>query len=306
MGPASDLFPGFRAARLPGADGVEIFARIGGSGPPLLMLHGFPQTHVMWHRVAPALARHFTLVCADLRGQSESGRPSSGGDAAYAKRAMAADMVAVMAALGFWRFAAIGHDRGGRVLHRLALDYPERLEWVVFLDITPTLQRFRSVNMAMASKAYHWFFLTQPGGLPETLIGAAPEFFLRHTLNSWALTPEFWDHRAFAAYLANISNSLALASACADYRANATVDLRDDEVDEAAGRRIQAPSLVLWGASPQSRSVSVLDAWRPFAHAVTGEPITAGHFLAEEAPDAVLATLLQFLSDRLEGFGWPL
>lgn len=289
-----DLLPGFQHCRLPGA-GIEMFARLGGTGSPLLLLHGFPETHVMWHRIAPALAARHAVVLLDLRGYGASGKPPPGpGDAAYAKRAMAADCVAAMQALGFARFAIAGHDRGARVAHRMALDHPERVERLAVLDIVPTLYRFGSVDQHVAMTGYHWFFLAQPGGLPERLIGAEPAFFLRHTLNSWALTPEFWDERAFAAYLAAIADPQARRGFCADYRANATIDLAHDRADR--DRQVTCPTLVLWGASPQSRRYDVLEVWRRFAPRVEGMPITSGHFLAEEAPEPTARALLDFFA----------
>jgi haloacetate dehalogenase len=290
-----ELFPGFETRWLPGVNGACIHARIGGQGPPLLLLHGFPQTHVMWHRIALQLASHFTLVCADLRGQGGSTSPAAD-EPAFTKRAMAADMVAAMASLGHECFSAVGHDRGARVLHRLALDHPTTLARVAFLDITPTLHRFAKVDAAMAQKAYHWFFLTQPGGLPERLIGGDTAFFLRHTLNSWAATPEFWHPDAFDAYLANLSDPRCLAAACADYRANATLDLADDATSAADGQTVSCPALILWGESPQSRGQAMLEIWRPFAPQITGTSIDAGHFLAEEMPNITAAALLAFLA----------
>ncbi|HET6521606.1 MAG TPA: alpha/beta hydrolase, partial [Geminicoccaceae bacterium] len=240
------MFEGFAGRRID-TSGTTIFARIGGSGPPLLLLHGFPQSHVMWHRVAPVLAERFTVVCADLRGYGDSAKPPSDPDhVTYCKRTSALDMVEAMAVLGFERFMLAGHDRGGRVAHRLALDHPERVERLAVLDIVPTRTLFRATNQAIATGYYHWFFLIQPYDLPERLIGADPSYYLRRTLGAWAggglaaFAPE-----ALAEYELCFRDPAAIHALCEDYRAAATVDLAHDEAD--IDRRVACPLLALWG-----------------------------------------------------------
>lgn len=294
---ADDLFPGFRAETLPG-DGADIFCRIGGSGPPVLFLHGFPQSHMMWHRVAPELARRFTCVFADLRGYGRSSPAASETPDAYSKRAMGGDMAALMRRLGFDRFSLVGHDRGGRVSYRLALDRPEILDRVAVLDILPTFEYWQRMDRNFGLKIYHWLFLAQPYPLPERLIGAEPDFYLERKMSSWGKAGDLsaFDPRAIADYRENFRNPARLHAMCEDYRAGAAVDYDHDAVDRQAGKRIAAPLLVLWGSggvAPAARSP--LETWRGWADDVRGEAVDSGHYLPEENPADTLAALLPFL-----------
>lgn len=293
----ADLYPGF-ASHWIDTDAGRIFARSHGSGPPLLLLHGYPQTHVEWHRIAPQLAEKFTVVVMDLRGYGWSSAPRSEGGALYAKRAMADDAVKVMESLGHIRFSLIGHDRGARVGYRLALDHPGRLEKLVILDIVPTLDVWRGMNANGAMKMYHWSFLAQPAPIPETLIAAAPIQYLDHTIASWSAEKNLhaFDARAMAHYRASFSDPTRVHAACEDYRAGATIDRALDEADHAAGKKIQPPVLVLWGsAGLPGQGANPLDIWRGWASDVQGHAIDCGHFLPEEAPEETLAALLAFL-----------
>lgn len=294
----ADLFPGFAARRLQ-TSGAEIFARVGGAGPPLLCLHGYPQTHVCWHRVAPALAKEFTVVAMDLRGYGWSAAPS--GDAehkVYSKRAMAADAREVMAALGHQTFMVIGHDRGARVAYRLALDHPACVTGLVPLDILPTGEVWARTTAESVLKAYHWPFLAQPTPMPETLINGAPEFYLDHTLASWTRekTLACFDRRALAHYRALMKSPERVHAVCEDYRAGASYDRAADDADRKDGRKITCPTLVLWGSDYIGKGSSkVLDVWRDWCPQVVGSEIVSGHFLVEENPTATLAALLPFL-----------
>ncbi len=297
----ADLYPGFEA-RTVETDGAQIFLRTGGSGPPLLLVHGYPQTHVTWYKVAPALADHFTLVIPDLRGYGQSSVPASDPDhVAYSKRAMANDMVAVMAALGYERFHLAGHDRGARVSYRLALDHPERVEKLAVLDIVTTLDTWEAMDAKAAIKTYHWPFLAQPEPLPETLIAADPVYYLDHTLASWtkALSLDVFDPRALDHYRALFSQPERVHACCEDYRAGWTCDKAADETDRASGKRIVAPVLAIWGETGIPADVSgggpnPLDIWRNWADDVRGGSIDSGHFLAEENPEAAVKELLAF------------
>lgn len=291
------MFPGFRLDRIAVAPGVALRVRIGGAGPPVVLLHGNPQTHVMWHRIAPTLAERFTVVCPDLRGYGFSSKPPPSADhAAHAKRAMAADIVALMAALGFDRFRLVGHDRGGRVAHRLALDYPDRVERLAVLDIIPTLEHFERADMGFALGYYHWFFLAQPAPLPETLIAADPRFWLLAHSGRHNAPPDVFAAEAFADYLAALHEPGTIAAICEDYRAAASIDLEHDRASRAAGQRIRCPLLVLWGAKGRVGGwYDVPAIWRLYAAQVQGVPVPAGHYLAEEAPAETLAALLPFL-----------
>lgn len=293
----ADLFPGFEARTVP-TSGADIFLRTGGDGPPLLLLHGYPQTHVMWHRVAPALAERFTLVIPDLRGYGWSSVPrSDAAHAAYSKRVMAADMVEVMEKLGHVRFRIAGHDRGARVAYRLALDHPGRAERIAVLDIVPTYAMWHGFTVDLAMKTYHWLFLAQPEPLPEMLIGKAPVAYLDYTIASWtgARSLEAFDPRALAHYRAFFQVPERIHACCEDYRAGQTCDLAADEADVAAGSMIRAPLLALWGSHGiPSETDGPLDTWRRWAVDVTGMPVESGHFVCEENPQATAAALLDF------------
>lgn len=288
------LFAGFEQKRVAG-QGAEINLRIGGDGPPLLLLHGYPQTHVMWHRIAPRLAEDFTVVCPDLRGYGDSSKPES--DSAhltYSKRATAADMVAVMQALGFPTFRLAGHDRGGRVSHRLALDHPEAVEKLAVLDIVPTLTVFENVNQLVATSYYHWFFLIQPAPHPERMIGADPEYYLRSKLRSWSAGKDFYPPEVMAEYLRCFRDPACIHATCEDYRAGASIDLEHDRADRQ--KRIACPLLVLWGEKGLvNKAYDALACWREkAAGSVTGHAVPSGHFLPEEAPDETCRALREF------------
>lgn len=296
--PLPDLFPGFATRRVSVGD-VEIFARIGGEGPPLLLLHGFPQTHACWRHLAPALSRRFTVVLADLRGYGASSAPAPlPFGANYAKREMAEDMVGLMAALGHERFALAGHDRGGRVGYRLALDHPGKLTRLAVLDIVPTHRMWAAMDARMALKAYHWSFLAQPAPLPEKLIGADPDFFLDATLASWTSARSLAPFEgALDHYRAAFRDPARIAAACGDYRAGAHVDVTHDAVDHAAGRRVEAPLLALWGESGfPGETENPLETWRRWGARVEGRALACGHFLPEEAPEETLRALLAFFA----------
>jgi haloacetate dehalogenase len=290
------VFEGFAAIDV-ATRGTTIHLVRGGDGPPLLLLHGYPQTHVMWHRVAPRLAQHFTVVATDLRGYGDSAKPTGALDhSTYSKRTMAEDQIDVMHALGFDRFAVVGHDRGARVAYRLALDHPARVQRLVTLDIVPTFTTFNAVDRTMAMGTFHWFFLAQPYDLPERLIGGAPEYFLKTLLGRWTgagLSP--FAPEALAEYV-RCFDAGTIHATCEDYRAGATLDYALDEAD--LGRRmIACPMLALWGAGRRNRHrYDVLSEWRRWAADVRGHALSCGHFLPEEAPDETFAALKDFLS----------
>jgi haloacetate dehalogenase len=289
------FFDGFTLTHLP-VDGGSIRLRHGGSGPPLL-LHGNPQTHAMWHKLAPVLAQRFHVVCPDLRGYGGSLKPPATADhAPYAKRAMAADMVAVMNALGHARFAVVAHDRGARVAHRMALDFSASVERLAVLDIIPTLEHFERTDMAFAMGYYHWFWFAQPHPFPEELISAAPDmWFHAHTRREPG--DDFFHPEAQADYLAAARNPAAIRGMCEDYRAAATIDLEHDRASRAAGQRLTCDLLALWGSKGKIGAwYDPLAIWRSYSDAtVSGGPVTSGHYLAEEAPDEVLGWLEPFL-----------
>lgn len=287
------FFPGFTTHRI-NTSGSEIRCVVGGDGPPVLLLHGYPQTHVMWHRVAPALARHHTVVCADLRGYGDSGKPvSDDSHAAYSKRAMAADMVELMRDLGHPRFRLAGHDRGGRVAHRLCLDHPDAVSRVAVLDISPTRTMYAATDMAFATAYYHWFFLIQPFDLPERLIGADPAYYLRRKLGGWGTGLDHFDARALAEYERCYRNPETIHATCEDYRAAASIDLEHDRASEA--QKVGCPLLVLWGErGVVHRLFKPLEDWAAVATDVRGRALPCGHYLAEELPDATLAELTAF------------
>ena len=302
MSALPDLLPGFAERRVKTAAAVEIYLRTGGSGPPLLLLHGYPQTHVTWHKIAPELARHATLVMADLRGYGASSAPP--GDAehtTYSKRAMAQDCLALMRALGHERFAVAGHDRGGRVAYRLALDHPEAIEALIPVDIIPTGEAWRRANAEWALRAYHWPFLAQPHPLPETLIGKDPVYYLEHTLKSWARSRDLspFSPGALEHYRAPMRDPARVHAMCEDYRAGASIDRALDNADTAAGRRIACPTLVLYAS--HYLPGGPVDVWRTWCSELSGAAVDSGHFLAEENPQGTLAALIPFLEAHSKG-----
>jgi haloacetate dehalogenase len=288
------MFEGFETERIR-TSGAEIHLRMAGDGPPVLLLHGYPQNHVMWHKLAPALAERFTVVAADLRGYGRSAKPPGGPDhEAYSKRAMARDQVEVMAELGFERFAVVGHDRGARVTHRMALDHPERVVKAAVLDIAPTYTMYQRANRDFATAYYHWFFLIQPFDLPERLIGGDPDYYLERKIGQWSKTDGCFTPEAVAEYQRCFRDPATIHATCEDYRAAAGIDLEHDEAD--LERKIACPLLVLWGREGViERSYDVLAVWRERADDVRGQALPCGHFLAEEAPEDTLAALEAFL-----------
>lgn len=294
----STLFPGFQPHRVAVSDGVRIAAMVGGSGTPLLLLHGHPQTHAIWHKVAPRLAQHYTVVAADLRGYGDSSKPTGTDDhASYSKRRMAQDQVELMRALGFARFKVLAHDRGARVAHRLALDHAEAVERLVLLDIAPTLAMYEQTTQAFARAYWHWFFLIQKAPLPERLILADPGAYIHEVMGSRSAGLAPFDPRALAEYRRCLALPGAAHGLCEDYRASASIDLQHDQADRDAARMVQAPLLVLWGEhGVVQRCFKPLDEWRRVARQVEGSTLPCGHYIAEEAPDALLAQALPFLA----------
>ncbi|MCZ2498095.1 alpha/beta fold hydrolase [Xylophilus sp. Kf1] len=296
--PLDALFPGFRHCRIAVENGVEIAATVGGSGPPLLLLHGHPQTRAIWHRVAPALARDHTLVMADLRGYGDSSKPAGSVDhAGYAKRVMARDQLTLMSRLGFERFAVLAHDRGARVAHRLAADHPDAVSRLVLLDIAPTLAMYRQTGEAFARAYWHWFFLIQPAPLPERLIEADPAGYIRDVMGrrSAGLAP--FDPRALAEYMRCIALPGAARGMCEDYRAAAGIDLLHDQEDREAFRKLAMPLRVLWGAQGVvHQCFDPLAEWRQVALQVEGQALPCGHYIAEEAPALLLEQVRDFLA----------
>lgn len=293
------MFDGFTAQDITVTD-TTIHALTGGSGPPVLLLHGYPQTHVSWRKVAPALADRFRLVVPDLRGYGRSGKPPSDpGHLAYAKRTMARDMVEVMGALGYDRFFVAGHDRGGRVAYRMALDHPERVERLATLDILPTYATWRAMRGTAGLVAYHWYFLAQPPDLPERLIRNDPTFFLHRSLGSWREgtwqpPPSAIEPAALTAYQHAFEDPDMIRATCEDYRAGATIDAQLDREDRDAGHKIGCPTLVLWGADSDIPGDYYLSTWQEWAADVRDQPISCGHFLPEEAPQETAAALRAF------------
>ncbi len=287
------MFEGFETSRID-AGGASILTRHGGSGPPLLLLHGNPQTHVMWHRVAHRLAEDFTVVATDLRGYGDSSKPDSTSDhAPYSKREMALDQLAVMNHLGFERFFVCGHDRGGRTAYRMALDHPERVLRLAVLDIVPTWEAFSRADMAFGLGYWHWFFLAQPYDLPERLIGSDPTyFFLSRRERSKVFTPEALDE-----YLRCYRDPRTIHAICEDYRAAATLDFAHDEADRREERRITCPVLALWGRKGSLEEwYDVTAIWRDWAGDVQGRALECGHYLPEEAPEETYAELRAFFT----------
>ena len=289
------MLDGFRRSEIR-TKGARIVAVVGGSGPPLLLMHGNPFNHLSWHKVAPALAREFTVVCTDLRGYGDSEKPPGGEDhSGYSFRVMAQDQVEVMAALGFERFYAAGHDRGARVLHRMCLDHPQKVMRAAILDIIPQHHLLNHVTRQWGTFSWHWFFNIQPAPFPETLIGNNAEYYLRSrfvrpTGGTGAVTDE-----AFAEYLRCFKDPATIHATCEDYRAGASIDLEHSNAD--GGKKVTCPLLVLWGErGTVGRLYDPMKIWRAHATNVTGKALPAGHFLPEEVPNETLAELMRFLA----------
>ena len=288
------MFEGFEQQQIK-TSGTTINLVKGGSGPPLLLLHGYPQTHTMWHKVAPLLAQDFTVVAADLRGYGDSGKLEGGPEHInYSKRAMAQDQVEVMEQLGFDSFLLVGHDRGARVSHRLTKDHPQRVKRLAVLDIIPTHRMFQIVNQAMATNTYHWFFLIQPFDFPERVIGAAPDQFFRRSFERGANAAQVFPPEAVAEYVRCATTPEAIHAMCEDYRAGASIDLVHDEADFAD--KVNCPMMALWSATGYvGRTQDVLQTWRDYATDVRGHSMPCGHHIAEEMPEEAHAAIKEFL-----------
>ncbi len=295
------LFEGFETRRIQ-TFGAEIHMRLGGAGRPVVLLHGFPQCHAMWHKIAPRLQDDFSLVIPDLRGYGDSSCPANDADNfTYSKRAMAQDIVQVMEGLGHDRFAVVGHDRGARVAYRMALDYPERVSRVAVLDIVPTHTMWEALDVDAAMRIYHWLFLAQPSPLPEMLIARSAVDFQDYTLASWTKSRDLaaFSRGALDAYHRFYSRADNIRATCDDYRAGQTYDRFADKADFSAGRKIKCPVLALWGdAGIPGEGKNPLTIWKRWAKDVRGQGIDAGHFVAEENPDATLKALIPFLFER--------
>jgi haloacetate dehalogenase len=288
------MFPEFDDRRIDVGD-AEIHLRTAGDGPPVLLLHGFPQTHVAWHEIAPRLAEEYTVVAPDLRGYGDSTGPADPTAADYTHRRMATDMVAVMERLGFEEYDVVGHDRGARIGYRYALDHPERVRSLAVLDIVPTLETAERMDYESAHGRYHWLFLAQPHPIPETLINNDPAFYLEHLLESWAADRDALDPDAVAEYRRCYREESVVRASCEDYRAGLTLDLEHDRTSRRAGETIECPLLVLWGGVRDRDSIDILDVWEPWASSMKGKSLPCGHFLMEEAPEATLRELRSFL-----------
>lgn len=290
------MFQGFRTFDIDN-DGIRIHGRIGGEGPPLLLLHGHPQTHLIWHRLAERLAQHYTVVVTDLRGYGDSSKPAGEPDHAnYSKRSMAADQVAVMDELGFKDFFLCGHDRGGRVAHRLVMDHPQAVRKLMLLDIAPTLAMYEKTDRTFATAYFHWFFLIQPAPLPETLIEASPADYIKRTMGGRHGNLEIFDPVAISEYQRTLAQPGAAHALCEDYRASNTIDLEHDRDDRVAERLISCPMRILWGKHGIiERCFDPLQEWRSVAKHVDGEPLPCGHYIPEEVPDMLFQHLLTFM-----------
>ena len=296
------MFEGFTHDRIV-ANGVGINLRYGGSGPPLLLLHGYPQTHVMWHKVAPALAERYTVVVPDMRGYGDSDKPPApdGDLSVYCKRTTANDQVEVMAMLGFESFHVVGHDRGARVGHRMALDHPARVRTFTCLDVVPSQAAFENMDADLAFAWFHWHLMRQPSPLPETLIGSNAKVYLDFLLERWTAVEGSITDEAYAEYLRCFDNPDTVRATCLDYRGVA-LDLQHDEIDR--GRKLECPVLLLWGTDMRKRpgwqtgkSLDILSVWRERAHDVQGKPLDCGHFIPEERPEELVSELVAFLSE---------
>ncbi|MCE7002700.1 alpha/beta hydrolase [Kibdelosporangium philippinense] len=273
---------------------VRVNCAIGGVGPPVLLLHGYPQTHIIWHHVAPILANDFTVIATDLRGYGDSSKPvPSPSNVEYSKRAMADDQLGVMRQLGFSEFHVAGHDRGGRVGHRLALDHPEAVKALAVLDIVPTRYTFEHADKQFGLGYFHWFFLAAGNGIPERLIGQDPEFWIKARMTSRHGGGTPFEPAAIDEYVRCFSDPAAISASCADYRAAATIDLEHD----ASGGTVSMPLLALWGEhSFVGQTYDVLAVWRSYADRVEGMALPSNHYLPEEAPQETAAALQKFFT----------
>lgn len=292
------MFEGFAKTTIK-TSGAEIVLRHGGKGPPLLLMHGNPFTHVTWHKIAPRLADEFTVVCPDLRGYGDSSKPPGGADhSGYSFRAMAQDNLEVMQALGFETFFAAGHDRGARVLHRMCLDHPKAVGKAVFMDMLPQHHLLNNVTRQWGTFSWHWFFMIQPYPTPETMMNADPEFYIRRKLAKTEQGLSFFDPAALAEYIRCIRNPEVVHAMCEDYRATFGVDLAMDTADFEAGRRVQTPSMLLWGEKGGvGRNHDAAKVWAPYAaNILRAATVPSGHYLQEECPDETFAALRGFFA----------
>lgn len=297
------MMDGFETAEIDTGE-TGIFTRWSGSGPPIVLLHGFPQTHLMWRDIAPALARDFTVVCPDLRGYGRSGCPTSTQDhAPYAKRAMARDIVIVMQKLGFARFSVAGHDRGGRVAYRMALDHPGRVERIAVLDIVPTETAWAQADAGFALAYWPWSLLAQPEPLPESILETAADAIVDNALEGWGSPAHIFPAQVRAAYIEALRDPAHAHAICEEYRAAATLDREHDMADSAKRRRIASPVLVLWSARGgldtwYAKAGGPISIWEAWADDVQGHRIDAGHFFPEELPDRTVEALTDFFAKR--------
>ncbi len=289
------MFPNFETLVITTSE-VKINLLKGGKGYPILLLHGYPQTHVMWHKIAPRLAENFTVIVTDLRGYGDSDKPSgTANHNNYSKRVMAQDQIEVMNQLGYEEFYLVGHDRGGRVAHRLTLDYPNKVKKLVLLDIAPTYQMYTTTDQEFATAYYHWFFLIQPFPFPETLINQNSDFFLTHCLQTWSQTNSPFTAKAMEEYLRCFRDPKTVHGTCEDYRASATIDLEHDRIDME--KKIECPLLLLWGNKGViEKKYDVIKSWQKRAINVQGQALNCGHFLPEESPEETYQLINTFFS----------
>ena len=288
------MFDDFKSAKLK-SNKINIHYKIGGKGYPILMLHGYPQTHIMWRKVAPILSKDYTVVCSDLRGYGDSDKPSS--DVIhrnYSKREMAKDQAELMELLGFKKYIVVGHDRGARVAHRMGLDYKDKIDKIVLMDIVPTNHVFETADMTLATRYYHWFFLIQKSPFPEKLIEKDPEFYLRSKLFMWGLNEQYMSEDVITEYLRCFSNPDTIRASCEDYRAGATIDMEDHNNDY--DKKIECPLLILWGKKGTVEELyDPIEVWKKWGKNVHGFSLDCGHFIPEERPEETVDYIKKFL-----------